>query len=88
MKRADAGALKTWKVIADDPSPEGEGVAEYVVAVTDKASARKAFLNFRLRGMFGPPATTKSVSVAMASPGVVFKLNFRSGRWEPLDGAT
>ena len=88
MREIDAGVLKTWKVIADDPSPEGEGAAEYVVAVTDKASARKAFLSFRLRGMFGPPAVTKSVPVAISSPGVVFKLDFRSGRWEPLDGAT
>jgi hypothetical protein len=79
--------LKTWRITAVDDSPEGEGVAEFVVAAADKSAARSAFVGHGLRGIFGPPAITdRPHDVAVQRPGVVFKLDYRSGAWSALDG--
>jgi hypothetical protein len=78
--------LKTWKIIAADESPGGEGATEFAVAAPNKPAARTAFLDHGLRGMFGPPAVSdRFVADAMDQPGRVFRLDPRSGGWSPLE---
>jgi hypothetical protein len=79
--------IKTWQIIAVDDSPDGEGVAEFVVAAADKTAARSAFVGHGLRGIFDPPRITNgSWDFVVQRPGVVFKLDYRSGLWSPVDG--
>ena len=56
MSREKAGsASQGMEDIGIDVSPDGDGVAEFVVAAPDRAAARAAFVVHGLRSMHGAP---------------------------------